>query len=448
MKQQKKLLLAIFSTGILSFCGVVVETAMNVTFPQLMKLFNITLSQAQWVTTSYLLVLAAMMPLSAFFKRNFNQKILFIIAALFFLAGVLIDAFAQNLALLILGRLFQGVGTGISLPLMFNIILEQAPKNKLGLLMGLGNFITATAPAIGPVYGGILIDSYSWRMIFILLIPLIIIALISGIFSIPSTAQIAKSNFDFIGWSLTACMFVSLIVTFSFIGKSLVFTFIFLLIGIMSCYFMKKHYLNTPHPVINWKILKDTRFTLHLSSYFIGQFVVLGLSFLVPNLMQLHFHLSSFQAGIAMSPGALLGAIATPFGGALLDHLGAKKPIIYGITLQTIAVLSFILLFQYLSIFVVTIIFIISALGQSLSMSAIMTSALSKINVLDQSDGNALFNTFQQFAGAAGTAIISATVSLSLISSSTIRFYSAFIICLMILVLDLFFVRKIFTKFD
>ena len=118
-----KLILSIVATGIMSFSGVVVETAMNVTFPSLMEEFQIGTSSVQWITTGYLLV-----------------------------------------------RLIQGVGTGIALPLMFNITMEQVPEEKLGVMMGTASLITAMAPAVGPSLGGFIVNHFGWRMVFIALL--------------------------------------------------------------------------------------------------------------------------------------------------------------------------------------------------------------------------------------------------------------------------------------
>lgn len=131
-----KLILSIVATGIMSFSGVVVETAMNVTFPSLMEEFQIGTSSVQWITTGYLLVLAAVTPV---------------------------------FSLLLLGRLIQGVGTGIALPLMFNITMEQVPEEKLGVIMGTASLITAMAPAVGPSLGGFIVNHFGWRIVFILL---------------------------------------------------------------------------------------------------------------------------------------------------------------------------------------------------------------------------------------------------------------------------------------
>ena len=162
-KVDARLILSIIAVGIMSFSGVVVETAMNVTFPTLMQEFQIGTSTVQWITTGYLLVLAIIIPASSYLKRRFTTKALFITAISLFIAGTLLSAAAPVFALLLLGRLIQGVGTGLALPLMFNIVLEQVPVQKLGLMMGIASLITAMAPAVGPSLGGMIVSNFGWR---------------------------------------------------------------------------------------------------------------------------------------------------------------------------------------------------------------------------------------------------------------------------------------------
>ena len=153
MKQEKitlKTVGAIVATGILAFCGVLVETAMNVTFPTLNSEFQVNTATVQWLTTIYLLVLAIIVPLSGFLKNSFKNKQLFLAAISLFTIGVLLNAVAGSFSLLLIGRVIQGIGTGIGLPLMFNIILEQVPVSKIGMMMGVGTMIPAIAliPAV------------------------------------------------------------------------------------------------------------------------------------------------------------------------------------------------------------------------------------------------------------------------------------------------------------
>ena len=154
---------AIIATGLMSFCGVIIETSMNITFPTLMREFSITTSTVQWMTTIYLLIVAVIIPLSAILKESFTLKKLFGTAITLFICGVIVDMLAPRFGFLLLGRALQGCGTGIALPLMFNIILEQVPPAKTGVMMGFGNLSTGIAPALGPTFGGIVVNSLGWR---------------------------------------------------------------------------------------------------------------------------------------------------------------------------------------------------------------------------------------------------------------------------------------------
>lgn len=188
VKIPPKVIAAVIATGLLSFCGVIVETAMNVSFPKLMTEFSVTTNVVQWMTSIYLLVVAIIVPLSALLKRSFRTKPLFLTAVTFFILGVIIDALAPTFPILLTGRLIQGLGTGISLPLMFNIIMEQVPRQRIGLMMGFGNLITGIAPAVGPTFGGIIVSSLGWRWIFYILLPFLLVSLLLGMWGIQQKA--------------------------------------------------------------------------------------------------------------------------------------------------------------------------------------------------------------------------------------------------------------------
>ena len=179
-----RLVLSIVAIGVMSFAGVVVETAMNIAFPALMTEFGVSTARVQWITTGYLLVLAAIMPISSLLNRRFRTRSLFLTAMALFVAGTVLCAAAPRFDLLIGGRLIQGVGTGIALPLMFNVVLKQAPLDRLGTMMGVATLITAIAPAVGPSLGGYLIGALGWRSIFLILLPFLLAALLLGALTI------------------------------------------------------------------------------------------------------------------------------------------------------------------------------------------------------------------------------------------------------------------------
>lgn len=415
-KLNKNLILAIIATGLMSFCGVVVETATNVTFPTLMKEFSVSTSTVQWMTTGYLLIASIMMPLSAYLKHNFTSKKLFGFAASLFIIGLVIDALAPLFPILVLGRVIQGIGAGIALPLMFNIILEQAPAAKIGLLMGIGTLITAIAPAIGPTFGGLVVNSLGWRSIFLLLLPIVIIALIVGLISIKQVNLPIKSKLNKPGLFLIAVSFVGLI--FGFTNLSTIQTaplkfLIPMIIGILTLIGFVYQSLHSKSPLIDVKVLKNSKYTLHLGAFFLIQINALGMSFVLPNYIQLVNGKTALIAGLIVLPGSALGAIFAPLGGSILDKFGAKKPILIGVFLEIIAMALYAIFGRTLSDGLILSFYLLFMLGMGLVMGNTMTNGLNQLPTEKNADGNGWFNTVQQFAGAVGTSIASTIVALS-----------------------------------
>ena len=163
----KNTTLSIVATALLGFAGILSETSMNVTFPTLQKVFGLPLSSLQWITTVYLLAVAISMTVSATLQQNVKEKSILNIALFLFTTGTIL-AFITNLfPIMIAGRVFQGLGTGIGMTLMFNLILERVPLSKIGTYMGIGGLIMSLAPAFGPTYGGFMIAHLPWQWIFI-----------------------------------------------------------------------------------------------------------------------------------------------------------------------------------------------------------------------------------------------------------------------------------------
>lgn len=411
-KLDAKLICSIFAAGLMSFSGVLIETAGNVTFPVLMNDFHVNMATVQWMTTGYLLVASIIMPLSAYLKRNFSSRKLFVTAAVLFICGLLIDAVANQFIFLVLGRVIQGAGAGIAIPLMFNIILERTPLDKIGLLMGIGTMITAVAPALGPTFGGLVVNTLGWRYIFIFIIPVMIISLIMGLTAITGeTGQVKHTKLDGVGFISIALTFIGLIFAFSNLSTILQKPLMFispLVIGIISLVFFIKHSLNTSNPLINIRVFKKTKFTQGITAYFIFQVNTLGLSFILPNYVQIVNHSTAMTAGLLLLTGGLVGAIMSPISGRLLDNYGAHKPIMTGAVFEIIGGLLYCIFASSLTSGKIILFYAITMLGIGLVMGDTMTASIGQLVESENTDGNGLFNMAQQFAGAVGTAIISA----------------------------------------
>ncbi len=413
-KLDLKLILSIVATGLMSFTGVVVETAMNVTFPTLMREFGVNLSTVQWITTGYLLILAIIIPSSAFLKKKFTSKKIFITANLIFLTGTFLGAFASSFEMLLFGRLLQGAGTGIALPLMFNIVMEQAPLDKIGLMMGAATLVVAMAPAVGPSVGGMIINDYGWRMIFEALAPVIIFSLISGTISIRQSSELKSEHFPVSEYILLAISFTCFILGSSFAG-SLSWTSPVVLglfaASLLVIKFFCSMSLKSAEPLIHLHIFKNKSFTLSVMGLLLLQFICLGLGFLIPNFAQIVLHENAFVAGCILLPGCLLGAMLAPISGKILDKFGARRPILFGTFCVIVAAASFNFVILNSTVILLTCIYVIFTLGQGFTSGNTMVHGLKCLADEFKADGNAVFNTLQQLAGAIGTAITATIVA-------------------------------------
>ena len=409
-----KTLRAVTATGILSFAGIVVETAMNVAFPTLMRDFHVSTSAVQWLTTGYLLVLALVIPTSSFLKRSFKTKSLFVISNLFFILGTVAAMLAPSFAIILLGRLIQGIGTGIALPLMFNIIVEQVPISKTGTVMGFANLIIAIAPAVGPTMGGFIVKMFGWRVIFMVLLPLLVISLILGMTSITQKSAIEHLKFDFISWIILTIAFSSLVFATnqaSISGWLDWRVIVLLLVSVLAILGFYKYSKKPHHPLIRTNVLLNWRFDLSTIALMISQFSILGTSFLLPNFAQLSLHQNAFVAGLLLLPGTTLGIFLSLLGGKMYDVLGARKPIMLGFSLYAIATLLFSIFMPKMTIWMIIIFFAIAIMGQAFSSGNTMTSGLHQVEDQFSTDANAVLNTVQQLAGALGTSIVATIVA-------------------------------------
>ena len=415
-KISTKVLCAIFATGILSFCGVAGETAMNITFPVLMKAFSVNTSTVQWVTTIYLLVVACVVPLSAYLKRSFKMKTIFLVANLLSILGVLIDFIAPSFGFVVLGRLVQGMGVGFALPLMFNIILEQVPSRKIGLMMGVGTLITAVAPAIGPIVGGLLTAHFGWRSIFLVQFPILLASLIAGIRSIEQKSEVQRESLDILSLLATIFLFLGLILGLHGVVDHAFFSFSvlgWLLIGILGLVVLIWRSTTLDNPIINLSILKNRKLTGHIIAFFSFQLGSLAMSFLLPNYVQLVNHSNTTSAALMLLPGAIIGAGFAPFSGIILDKMGARKPILIGAILIVLAQLLFSLFGLSLSNTLILVFYMIFMTGIGVSFGNVMTNGQKQLSLDQRADANAIFNTLQQFAGAVGTTLASLIVAMS-----------------------------------
>jgi DHA2 family lincomycin resistance protein-like MFS transporter len=164
---------------------------MNVALPSIISDFHIRTSSAQWLTTGYMLVIGISVPVSAFLIQRFTLRQLFVTAMSFYLIGSFIGFITPWFSLLFAGRMIQALGTGIILPLVMSTMLTLVPVSKRGTVMGIFSVAILFAPAIGPVLSGLIIQYYSWQIIFL---GLLIAAALIFLFALFKLSNVSETS--------------------------------------------------------------------------------------------------------------------------------------------------------------------------------------------------------------------------------------------------------------
>lgn len=409
-----KLTLAVIAACLVSFCGLITETAVNIAFPAVMNTFGVSTRTVQWLTTGNLLIVAMITPLSAFLQKRFKLKNLFIFGTLCFVLGTVVAIASPNFGVLLLARLIQGVGTGVGVPIAFCIILEQIPFEKVGTYMGYGALVSAAAPALGPTYGGVINQTLGWRYIFVLLLPVLLLTLILGVFTIEEKHEPERVPVDVLGILFIMLTFFCFVYGFANLAsfqKNSVLEVAVFVIGFVALLLFVKHCSRCENPLIDIQIFKNIPFVCHLVAFFLINAIMLGTSFLLPNYLQIALLCESMMAGFLLLPGAGLNAIMGPFSGAALDKIGAKFPILIGTGLMTIGMLLFTVFGTKLHTSMIVGFYIIFGIGCGIAFGNTMTIGNLRLPVRQKAYGNTCFNTLMQFAGAVGTSVCAAFVS-------------------------------------
>ncbi|OWP36594.1 MFS transporter [Limosilactobacillus fermentum] len=398
----------------LAFCGILVETSMNVTFPTLMGLFHTTLNNVQWITSAYLLAVTLTIVLAAYLQRSFHYRTILTVSVLASFFGGVICAAALNLPMILLGRVIQGAGTGMALPLLFTIIMTQVPRQQQGTYVGTAGMIIALAPSLGPTYGGTVLDLLDWRYNFIFTLPLIAIfgwvAIKNAIKNQPERHRFQLAEYLAIVVSLVA-LTLAVNQLDAGLGDPLVSGGLLLFLAALVAFVVLTRRAGGHH-LLNLRILTNLAFTYSLLIYVFLQLVQISLTFVIPNLAQLTFNQSALVAGFLLLAGSLLSSFLGPVMGRLLDDRGPRFPLIAGSLCIMASLILFTVFIAHLTILTIIAFHVLYMLGFSMMYNNTMTLGLQQLNGPQIGDGNALFNMLQQYAGSIGIAAMAVIIAI------------------------------------
>lgn len=456
MTEKKKTLLAIIATGLLSFLGTNLLTGLNIAMPTIIKKYQIQTDLGQLTNSAYSLVVGICILLSPFLLKRFATSKLFRSAIGLFTLGLLISGLAPNFAVLLIGRIIQGIAAGISVPLMFNIIIAKVPKNTRGTFIGVGTLLLTMGPALGPLYGSFVLHFFSLPWLFWLMLIVVAVSFILGFNTVEPLGTPQKLHFDWGGFILIVVILSCLTFGLSFISSSTVspvLTIGSLAVAVLTTVGFFKYSAHQTSPILNVNVFKNRAFREQNIAFFLSQIAPPAVGFLLSIYIQTVDHNSAMVAALVLLPGSLLSALISPVSGTLLDKLGAGKTIGLGSALFTLGLILFtISTSAHLGIWPAVIIYFIFMAGIGLTTGNLQTSGISSLTTQQQSDGDAFFNASQQYSGSVGTALSGTVLSAyqfgrlgnNLIIGTAKGTQMAFFLFLVLVLISDFFLFKVF----
>ncbi|WP_010202110.1 MDR family MFS transporter [Salinibacterium sp. PAMC 21357] len=395
------------------------ETSLVVAIPRIMEDLNIEPSTAQWLSTSFMLTMAVVIPITGFLIQRFTTRSIFIAAMTLFTTGTLLGAVAPDFTFLILGRVIQASGTAIMLPLLMTTVMTLVPPATRGKTMGNVSIVMSMAPAVGPTVAGLVLAVFDWRWVFIVMIPISVTALILGITKVRNVTDPRKVSIDVLSVILSAIAFAGLIYGLSSLGESasgevLVAPAIPIVAGAISLalFIIRQLKLQkTDSALLDLRTFAAPGFAISIGLMMVMMAALFGTIILLPMFTQDVLGLEPIQSGLLVLPGSLMMGILGPIVGRLYDKVGPRPLMIPGAIVVSASLWSFTMLSETSSPFMVVAIHVPMSIGLAFMFTPLFTSALGSLKPHLYSHGSATIGTVQQLAGAAGTALFIALLT-------------------------------------
>jgi EmrB/QacA subfamily drug resistance transporter len=320
-----------------TFMVILDNTVVTVALPQLGRVFGTDLTLLQWVITAYFLAQAAVIPLAGWLSDRYGAKRIYLISLVLFTAGSALCGLAASGQMLVAMRVIQGLGGGMLMPIGMAVLYRLTPPERRGAIMAMFGLPLMVAPALGPVLGGYLVEFASWRLIFLLNVPIGALALLVGLRALPDLpAARAAGALDTLGIVLGPLAFASLsfgISASTGSGWTGTATVVGVGVGLVALALFIWRELSFAHPLLELRVFRSRDFSLAIATQWAGFGAMFGSFFLLPMFLQQVRGYGSFETGLITLPQAVASAIFMQIGGRLFDRIGARPPVLAGLTL-------------------------------------------------------------------------------------------------------------------
>ena len=316
------------------------ETVIAVAIPRIMSDLAIDSAAAQWVSSSFMLAMAIVIPTTGFLLQRLSARVVFAISMSLFTLGTAIGTLAFDLVGLIAARSLQGAGSAIMFPLLLTTVMRTVPANRRGRTLGNLAVVMAVAPALGPALGGTIIQIFDWRFLFILILPVAIVAL-ALTSRVRATSVDQSARLDVLSVALSIPAFAGLVLALSVFGSSAgrqvpIEAWVLLgcgTVALTTFVLRQRHLQRHATPFLDLSVFTSRAFSVSVILIVLVMGALFGVGLLLPIYTQEVLGLSPALSGLLLVPGAILMGLAGPLVGRLVDRVGPRPAVVPGIVL-------------------------------------------------------------------------------------------------------------------
>jgi EmrB/QacA subfamily drug resistance transporter len=400
---------AVVTVGVIM--SILDTTIVNVALETLSRELDASLNTIQWVSTGYMLALAVVIPLTGWMSERFGAKRVWMVSVALFGLGSALCGFAWSAGSLIFFRVLQGFGGGMIMPVGMSVLAQTAGPHRLGRVMAVIGVPTLLGPIFGPVIGGLIVDSVSWRWIFFVNIPIGVLALALAARLLHADAGRADAGrLDWTGLLLlspgVAGIVFGLSETESHGGITATIAWAPIVAGVLLVALFARHAWFADRPLIDVHLFRATGFSAAAASTFLLAGALFGGMIVLPLYYQVARGETALAAGLLMAPQGVGAALAMPFAGKLTDRVGGGRVALAGLLICTFATIPFAGIGANTAYSLLAPVLVVRGIGIACAMMPAMAAAYATLSHAEVPRATSALNVLQRVGGSMGTALL------------------------------------------
>ena len=411
---------AFIKLAVILMVGVVMvvfdSTIVNVAIDRLARGLHTSVSNGQWTISGYVLALGMVVPVAGWASERFGAKQVWIGALALFMVGSILSSTAWDIGALIAFRVLQGIGGGLMLPILQNLLVEAAGGRKLGRIMALISLPTLFGPILGPVVGGLIVSQLSWRWIFLVNVPFSIVGLVLAWRGLERSVPRKGAYLDVTGLVLLSPALAAILYAVTEVGIKGGFdhtiVIVPLAVGVALLGAFTFHALRTRRPpLVDLRLFKVRSFSAATALMFLSGFGVFGALLLLPLYYQQIRGQSALDAGLLLAPQGLGMLLTRTKAGTLTDRIGARPIVLVGVVLTAVGTLAYTQVGVHTNEILLGLSLVVRGAGLGAVTIPVMAAAYLGLRPDQVPHASSVTRIAQQVGGAFGTAILAMILS-------------------------------------